>query len=125
MSETMTYAGTGVDYDVLDQFKHTAQVAGQETARNLSHFGLVEVAMSRGESAYLIEAPDFYLAHVTEGLGTKSLVADVMYRLTGRSFYDHLAQDTVGMYSERHADPRCSPPLSGDARRSGILRMVR
>ena len=37
--------------------------------------------MSRGESAYLVETPDSFLAHVEEGLGTKNLVADAMYRL--------------------------------------------
>ena len=54
--------------------------------------------MSRGESAYLIETPDCYLAHVEEGLGTKNLVADAMYRLVpDRSYYDYVAQDTVAM----------------------------
>ena len=54
--------------------------------------------MSRGESAYLIETADSYLAHVEEGLGTKNLVADAMYRLVPtRSYYDHIAQDTVAM----------------------------
>lgn len=54
--------------------------------------------MSRGESAYLVEAAEHYLAHVEEGLGTKNLVADAMYRLVpARSYYDHIAQDTVAM----------------------------
>jgi phosphoribosylformylglycinamidine cyclo-ligase len=34
---------------------------------------------------------------VEEGLGTKDLVADAMYRLTGKSYYDHIAQCTVAM----------------------------
>lgn len=34
---------------------------------------------------------------VMEGLGTKSLVADAVRRLGGRSHYDALAQDTVAM----------------------------
>ena len=39
-----------------------------------------------------------FLAHVEEGLGTKNLVADAMYRLyRTRSYYDHIAQDTVAM----------------------------
>jgi phosphoribosylformylglycinamidine cyclo-ligase len=53
--------------------------------------------MSRGESAYLMDAGDHFLAHVEEGLGTKNLVADAMYRLTGKSYYDHIAQCTVAM----------------------------
>jgi len=32
----------------------------------------------RGESAYLLEGEDHYLAHVEEGLGTKNLVADAV-----------------------------------------------
>ncbi len=96
----MTYAGTGVNYDAIDPFKRMAQHAGRETARNIARFSngaLREVGMSRGESAYLIETPKDYLAHVEEGLGTKNLVADAMYRLTGKSYYDHIAQDTVAM----------------------------
>ncbi|HJV32906.1 MAG TPA: AIR synthase related protein, partial [Patescibacteria group bacterium] len=37
------------------------------------------------------------LAHVQEGLGTKNLVADAMYELTGECHYDKIAQDTVAM----------------------------
>ena len=98
--KNMTYAGVGVDYDAMDPFKRMAQLAGRETAINLNHFGdnlFQEVAMSRGESAYLIETSDSYLAHVEEGLGTKCLVADEMYALTGKSYYDQIAQDTVAM----------------------------
>src|SRR6185312_10590444 len=47
------------------------------------------------ESAYLIETPDEYLAHVEEGLGTKNLIADAMLRLTGNSFYRNIGIDTV------------------------------
>jgi phosphoribosylformylglycinamidine cyclo-ligase len=96
--ERMTYAGSGVDYGALDPFKRRAQVAGRSTADVLRRLGVSEVEMSRGESAYLIETPDSYLAHVEEGLGTKNLVADAMYRrVPGRSYYDHIAQDTVAM----------------------------
>ena len=96
--ERMTYAGSGVDYGALDPFKRRAQLAGQSTADVIRRLGVSEVEMSRGESAYLIETPDTYLAHVEEGLGTKNLVADAMYRLIPtRSYYDHIAQDTVAM----------------------------
>ena len=54
-----------------------------------------EPAGIRGESAYLIETPDEYLAHVEEGLGTKNLIADAMLQLTGRSFYRNIGIDTV------------------------------
>jgi phosphoribosylformylglycinamidine cyclo-ligase len=96
--ERMTYAGSGVDYGALDPFKRRAQAAGRSTADVLRRLGVSEVEMSRGESAYLVETHDSYLAHVEEGLGTKNLVADAMYKLVpARTFYDHIAQDTVAM----------------------------
>jgi phosphoribosylformylglycinamidine cyclo-ligase len=97
MTEKMTYAGVGVDYEAMDPFKRLAQMAGRETAKNILRLGFSEVEMSRGESAYLMDAGDHYMAHVEEGLGTKDLVADAVYRLTGKSYYDHIAQCTVAM----------------------------
>lgn len=106
----LTYQGTGVNYDVMDPFKRMAQLSARETAQNINRFGLKEVEASRGESVYLVEADDHFLAHVEEGLGTKNLVAeavqqlhtkmyaaDELERLTGKSHYDSIAQDTVAM----------------------------
>ncbi len=96
----MTYKNAGVDYDPMDHFKRHAQRFAQETASNIHHINdgeFVEVRCSRGESAFLIETPDGYIAHVEEGLGTKNLVADAMYALTGKSYYDQIAQCTVAM----------------------------
>lgn len=96
----MTYAGTGVNYDAMDPFKRMAQLAARETAGNIARLNggeFREFEPSRGESAYLIEAAKSYFAHVEEGLGTKNLVADAMYVLTGKSYYDHVAQCTVAM----------------------------
>jgi phosphoribosylformylglycinamidine cyclo-ligase len=97
MTEKMTYAGVGVDYEAMDPFKRQAQQAGRETAASILRLGYSEVEMSRGESAYLMDAGDHYMAHVEEGLGTKNLVADAMYGLTGGSYYDRIAQCTVAM----------------------------
>src|SRR3990167_6601336 len=100
MAKNMTYVGVGVNYDAMDPFKRAAQKAGRETAHNIRRLNngeFQEVEASRGESAYLIEAAKSYFAHVEEGLGTKNLVADAMYQLTGKSYYDHIAQDTVAM----------------------------
>lgn len=97
MTEKMTYEGVGVNYDAMDPFKRLAQLAGCETAKNIVRFGFAELEMSRGESVYLIETPDSYLSHVEEGLGTKCLVADAMYQLTGKTYYDHIAQCVVAM----------------------------
>ncbi|MEX8495659.1 AIR synthase-related protein, partial [Sphaerotilus sp.] len=56
-----------------------------------------EVAASRGESAYVVDVGPFYLASIVECLGTKTLVADEMATLTGKSYYDGIAQDTIAM----------------------------
>jgi len=45
MTEKMTYAGVGVDYEAMDPFKRLAQLAGRETATNILRLGFSEVAM--------------------------------------------------------------------------------
>jgi phosphoribosylformylglycinamidine cyclo-ligase len=93
----LSYTSSGVDYGSLDPAKVLAQRAAASTAGALGRFGLAEVGASRGESAYVWEEPDAYRAFVIEGLGTKSLVGDAMRRVTGRTYYDALARDTVAM----------------------------
>jgi phosphoribosylformylglycinamidine cyclo-ligase len=92
---TLTYEASGVDYDALDAFKRACQRAAASTLDALAVLGVHEPAGVRGESAYLIETDDAFLAHVEEGLGTKSLVADAVYATTGRSFYRAIGVDTV------------------------------
>lgn len=94
---SLDYKKAGVDYAKIDPLKVLAQRAAAETARNLAQHGLTEVAASRGESAYVVDCGDFYLASITECLGTKALVADAMRAITGRTYYDQIAQDTLAM----------------------------
>jgi phosphoribosylformylglycinamidine cyclo-ligase len=91
----LTYQSAGVNYDVLDTFKRACQAAAGTTVGSLARHGLTEPAGIRGESAYVLEAPDAYYAHVEEALGTKILVADALYALTGRSLYQQVAIDDV------------------------------
>jgi phosphoribosylformylglycinamidine cyclo-ligase len=91
----LNYKQAGVDYDVLDTFKRACQQSAATTIGNLAGHDVTEVAGIRGESAYLIETPTEYLAHVEEALGTKILVADAWYKLTGQSLYHHVALDDV------------------------------
>src|SRR5687768_4194518 len=91
----MKYEQSGVDYGRLDAFKRACQRAAATTTPALAAHSLSEPASVRGESAYLLEGPDEYLAHVEEGLGTKNLVADAMFRLTGTSYYRNIGVDTV------------------------------
>lgn len=93
----LSYADSGVDYEALDRFKRLAQVKASATASNVQRLGFSENQNSRGESVYLLEDVDFYLAHVEEGLGTKILVADAMRKFTDVSYYVWIAQDTVAM----------------------------
>ena len=91
----LSYESSGVDYEPLDAFKRACQRAAATTVDALGRHGMCEPAGVRGESAYLIETPTEYLAHVEEGLGTKNLIADAMLALTGESFYASVGVDTV------------------------------
>ncbi|MES2992836.1 MAG: AIR synthase-related protein [Pseudomonadota bacterium] len=96
-SATLSYEQAGVDYDLIDPLKVTAQRAAAATAGHLAAHGFTEVAASRGESAYVVDVGPFYLASIVECLGSKALVADEMHALTGKSYYDGIAQDTIAM----------------------------
>jgi phosphoribosylformylglycinamidine cyclo-ligase len=93
----LSYEQAGVQYDLIDPLKVAAQRAAAATAPHLAAHGFAEVAASRGESAYVIDAGPFHLASIVECLGSKALVADEMQRLTGKSFYAAIAQDTIAM----------------------------
>lgn len=91
----LDYHSSGVNYDVLDEFKRHCQRSAATTTGLLARHGCTEPAGIRGESAYLLETPDEYLAHVEEGLGTKNLVADALIKLNGESHYHAIGVDTV------------------------------
>jgi phosphoribosylformylglycinamidine cyclo-ligase len=93
----LSYRQAGVDYELIDPLKVAAQRAAAATAVHLRGHGFDEVVASRGESAYVVDIGPFYLASIVECLGSKALVADEMMRLTGRSHYDAIAQDTIAM----------------------------
>jgi phosphoribosylformylglycinamidine cyclo-ligase len=91
----MDYEKAGVRYDMLDRFKRECQRFAATTTSSLAQHGLSEPACIRGESAYLIETPTEFLAHVEEGLGTKNLIADAMQKLGRPGFYRNIGIDTV------------------------------
>ena len=96
MKNQLTYKQSGVNYKTIDYLKRIAQVAGENTIKNLPE-NYKEVSASRGESAHVVDVGEYYFASVIEGLGTKNLVADEMYKLTGKTHYDNVAYDTVAM----------------------------
>jgi phosphoribosylformylglycinamidine cyclo-ligase len=86
-----------VRYDLIDPLKVAAQRAAAATGAHLAAHGFSEVPASRGESAYVVDVGPFFIASIVECLGTKTLVADEMQRLTGRSTFAGIAQDTIAM----------------------------
>jgi len=95
--EPQTYASTGVNYEAMDPFKRLGQLTARKTSSNLERLGMSVVEASRGESAFVWDRGDHYAASVIEGLGTKNLVADATREITGKTYYDQVAQDTVAM----------------------------
>ncbi|HSW88436.1 MAG TPA: AIR synthase related protein [Candidatus Saccharimonadales bacterium] len=91
----ITYSQVGDNYETKDPIKLLAQEAAEETAINLEEAGFSEVTSSRGESAYVWKQGNVYMASAIEGLGTKNLIADKMYKLTGNPYYEIIAHDTV------------------------------
>lgn len=96
-SGPLTYEQAGVRYELIDPLKVAAQRAAASTGSQLSRLGMTELVASRGESAYVVDVGPFFLASIVECLGSKSLVADEMHRLTGVSRYADIAQDTIAM----------------------------
>lgn len=106
----MTYVSTGVDYDAMDPFKVKCQKRAALTSRNALRHGISSNEWSRGESAFCFSLTGRYvLGHVEEGLGTKNLVADAMRQITGKTYYDQIAQDTVAMIVNDPATLGLSP----------------
>lgn len=89
------YSKSGVNYDHLDLVKRLGQKMGKETADNIKNTSWKELSQSRGESAYILEIKDAYYTNVIEGLGTKNLIADKMQSITGKTYYEAIAYDTV------------------------------
>lgn len=110
----ISYKDAGVNYTGgLDQFKKAASRAAWETETTLAkgRFGFEPLKRSRGGSVFLsrqiLGADERHRlglhswsvsGHLVETLGTKSLVADAMYKLTGDpKYYRNLPQDAVAM----------------------------
>lgn len=93
--QSITYSQVGDNYDTKDPIKKLAQTAARETSVNLKKRGFREISESRGESAFVWKQGNTYMATMIEGLGTKSLVADETRKITGKTYYDVIGNDTV------------------------------
>jgi len=95
-NKKITYAQVGDNYNTKDPIKKLAQVAAHQTGINLRTHGFEEIKDIRGESAYVWKQGNIHMASVVEGLGTKNLVvADEVRNITGKTYYDAIAHDTV------------------------------
>lgn len=94
--QPITYSQVGDNYDTKDPIKKLAQTAAAQTAKHLATLKYKEISESRGESAFVWQiAENTFMASVIEGLGTKNLIADDMGKITGNTYYDIIAHDTV------------------------------
>lgn len=99
MSKTrITYSQVGDNYSTKDPVNKLSQQAALTTAKNLKNYGFEEVTQTRGESAFVWKQGDIYMASVIECLGTKNLIADEVRKITGKTYYDIIAHDTVATF---------------------------
>lgn len=94
----ITYSEVGDNYNTKDPVNKLSQQAAEETAANLKSYGFEEVSQTRGESAFVWKQADVYMASVIECLGTKNLIADELRKITGKTYYDIIAHDTVATF---------------------------
>lgn len=90
-----SYKAAGVDYDVLDAGKRAAVAAALASSSFASDRGVRSIDESRGESAFVYQLGDRYMAQVMEGLGTKSIIARTIQEETGRNLFDAIGYDSV------------------------------
>src|SRR3990172_9251169 len=95
MKKKITYSQVGDNYDTKDPIKKLFQEFAFATGKNLKAHKFEEVEDTRGESGYVWKQGDVYMASVIEGLGTKNLIADGTRKITGKTYYDVIAHDTV------------------------------
>ena len=100
-----------VNYSQADPVKVLAQKEGLATAKNMP-FGFREVEGTRGESAYVFQMGNQWGAFVQEGLGTKSLIAQAIYKDTGVSHFAAIAKDTVATFINDLVSVGATPVVS-------------
>src|SRR5581483_5969416 len=93
--KSITYSQVGDNYATKDPIKKLAQTSALQTGKNLKRRGFEEVTDTRGESAYVWKQGNTYMATMIEGLGTKNLIADDTRKITGKTYYDVIANNTI------------------------------
>ena len=90
-----SYKAAGVDYDALDAGKRMAMARALATSPLLAGRGGQAQDASRGEPAFVFDFDGRTFAFVVEGLGTKSIVARLLYERHGVNRFADVAYDTV------------------------------
>jgi phosphoribosylformylglycinamidine cyclo-ligase len=90
-----SYKAAGVDYDALDAGKRMAMARALATSPLLAEREGQAHDASRGEPAFVFDFDGRTLAFVVEGLGTKSIVARLLYERQGVNRFADVAYDTV------------------------------
>lgn len=108
-----------VDYSKLDPVKKAAISKFSPHIDEPKRAGVRILPETIGESAVAIELPgaDYYLAFNVEGLGTKNLIADKMYRDErgkGLKYFEGLGKDTVAMSTNDLSSIGADPVVYGD-----------
>jgi phosphoribosylformylglycinamidine cyclo-ligase len=93
--QKLTYESVGDNYDTKDPVKKLFQDSAKETGKHLKKIKFHEVSETRGESAFVWQQGNYFMASVIEGLGTKNLIADAMLTINKKTYYDIVAHDTV------------------------------
>ena len=96
-NKPLDYKSAGVDYAKIDPLKIDAQRAARETAAQ-SRQDRFQGNRGLARQIGLCRRPGRHPApRITECLGTKVLIADAMRPITGKTYFDALAQDTLAM----------------------------
>src|SRR3989344_8943199 len=99
------YAKSGVDYSLMEPFKMAMIEAGKKTLKFPNKRGVYVVEGTshahgavyeyRAKSACADRAASPIWCKTQEDLGTKNWIAEWMYKKTGKSYYDAIAQDVA------------------------------
>jgi phosphoribosylformylglycinamidine cyclo-ligase len=95
MDSSASYKAAGVDYDALDAGKRMAMARALATSPLLTARGGQPNDASRGEPAFVFDFEGRTFAFVVEGLGTKSIIARLLYERHGVNRFAEVAYDTV------------------------------
>ena len=106
-----------VDYTKLDPVKRAAVKKFTPHLDGINRLGMRIVPQTLGESAVAIEmdGEDYYIAFNVEGLGTKNLIADAMYKINpDLKYFENIGKDTVAMSTNDLSSIGADPFVYGD-----------